>query len=63
MANALSGFAALYDNNERSRIEQLQKFETFRIQAVAEATKATFKSQERTSKDAIEADEGCNDKE
>ena len=39
MANALSGFSVLYRKNEQSRMEQMQKFEMFMIQAVAKATK------------------------
>ena len=57
MANALSGFSALYSKNEQSRIEQMQKFEMFRIQAAAEATKATLESQERIAKMNIDAQE------
>jgi hypothetical protein len=57
MANALSGFAALYGKSEQSRIKQMQKFGIFRIQAVAEATKATLESQERVAKMNIDAQE------
>ena len=57
MANALSGFAELYGKSEASRMEQMQKFEMFRIQAAAEATKATLESQERIAKMNIEAEE------
>jgi hypothetical protein len=44
MANALSRFSALYSKSEQSRMEQMQKFEMFMIQADAEATKATLES-------------------
>ena len=48
MANALSGFLTLYSKSEQSRMEQMQKFEMFRIQTVAEATKATLESHRRS---------------
>jgi hypothetical protein len=57
MANALSCFSALYDKSEQSNMEQMQKFEMFRIQVVVEATKATLESQERIAKMNICAQE------
>lgn len=57
MANALSGFAALYGKSEQSRMEQMQKFEMFMIQAAAQATKATLESQEIIAKMNIDAQE------
>jgi hypothetical protein len=57
MANALSGFSALHGKSEQSRMEQMQKFEMFRIQAAAEATKVTLESQERIAKMNIDAQE------
>jgi hypothetical protein len=57
MANALSGFLTLYSKSEQSRMEQMQKFKMFRIQAAAEATKATLESQERVATMDIDAQE------
>ena len=57
MANAFSGFSALYSENEQSMMEQMQKFKIFRIQATAEATKAILESQERIFKMDIDAQE------
>jgi hypothetical protein len=57
MANALSGFLTLYSKSEQSRMEQMQKFKMFRIQAAAEATKATLESQERVATMNIDAQE------
>ena len=55
MANALSGFATLYGISEQSRMEQMQKIETFRIQDVAEATKVTLESHKSVAKINIDA--------
>ena len=55
MANALSGFFALYSKSEQSRMKRMQKFEMFRIQALAEVTKATLESQERVATMNIDA--------
>jgi hypothetical protein len=57
MANALSRFSALYSKSEQSRMEQMQKIKMFSIQTVAEATKATFESQERVATMNIDAQE------
>ena len=57
MVNALSRFGSLYDKCERSQMKKMQKFETFRIQVVAEATKATLESQESVAKMNIDAQE------
>jgi hypothetical protein len=57
MANALSGFSALYSKSEQSRMEQMQKFEMFMMQVAPEATKATLESQERVAKMNIDAQE------
>jgi hypothetical protein len=64
MANALSGFSALYSKSlyheylsEQSRMELTQKIEMFMIQVVAEATKAILESQERVATMNIDAQE------
>ena len=57
MANTLSGFCALYNKNEQSIIEQMQKFKMFRIQAAPKATNVTLESQERIAKMNINAHE------
>ncbi|KAG0553677.1 hypothetical protein KC19_12G030600 [Ceratodon purpureus] len=44
-----------YMVNKQSRMEQMHLFETFRIQAIVEATKATLESKDRVGEMNIDA--------
>jgi hypothetical protein len=63
MADAVSGFAALYDKSKQLMREQTQTFEASCVQVAIEVAKINAEAQNRAIEARIQADEGCKNEE